>query len=104
MLDYTDPNPLPAGSIGLGSIWETRATFANLVVSSGGNILFQDHFNDSRSLNNYTITSGTAIIADNHLITGPVPEPEEWAMMLLGFGMVGYQARRKQKIAASSIA
>jgi hypothetical protein len=26
-----------------------------------------------------------------------VPEPEEWAMMLLGFGMVGYQIRRKRK-------
>ena len=108
LLDYTDPNPLPAGSIGLGAIWETKTTFANLVVSSGGNVLFQDNFNDSSSLNNYTITSGTAIIADNHLITSPatptapVPEPEEWAMMLLGFGMVGYQIRRKQKIAATS--
>ena len=26
----------------------------------------------------------------------PVPEPEEWAMMLLGFGLVGYQIKRKQ--------
>jgi hypothetical protein len=27
----------------------------------------------------------------------PVPEPEEWAMMLLGAGLVSYQVRRKQK-------
>ena len=27
----------------------------------------------------------------------PVPEPEEWAMMLLGFGLVGYQIKRKQR-------
>ena len=26
-----------------------------------------------------------------------VPEPEEYAMMLLGFGLVGYQLKRKQK-------
>jgi hypothetical protein len=30
----------------------------------------------------------------------PVPEPEEWAMMLLGFGIVGYQIKRKQRKAA----
>ena len=33
-----------------------------------------------------------------------VPEPEEWAMMLLGFGMVGYQIKRKQKKAAPAAA
>lgn len=26
-----------------------------------------------------------------------LPEPEEWAMMLLGFGMIGYQVKRKQR-------
>ena len=26
-----------------------------------------------------------------------VPEPEEWAMMLMGFGLVGYQIKRKQR-------
>jgi hypothetical protein len=25
----------------------------------------------------------------------PVPEPETWAMMLLGLGVVGYAARRR---------
>jgi hypothetical protein len=25
-----------------------------------------------------------------------VPEPEEWSMLLLGFGMIGYQVKRKQ--------
>jgi hypothetical protein len=29
-----------------------------------------------------------------------VPEPEEYAMMLLGFGMVGWQVKRKQRKAA----
>ena len=30
-------------------------------------------------------------------LTAPVPEPEEWAMMLVGTGLVGYQVSRKQK-------
>lgn len=30
-------------------------------------------------------------------LAAPVPEPEEWAMMLVGTGLVGYQVRRKQK-------
>jgi len=31
----------------------------------------------------------------------PVPEPEVWAMMLIGAGLVGFQLRRKSKQAAS---
>ena len=31
-IDSTDPNPLPAGGIGLGALWETLATFDDLVV------------------------------------------------------------------------
>ena len=36
---------------------------------------------------------GHAFIAS---IAPPVPEPEEWAMMLVGIGLVGFQVRRKQ--------
>jgi hypothetical protein len=46
---------------------------------------------------------GENFIASNwHLSSvNPIPEPEEWAMMLAGFGMVGYQIRRKQKDAVT---
>ena len=30
-------------------------------------------------------------------IAAPVPEPEEWALMILGAGLMGYQVRRKQR-------
>ena len=38
---------------------------------------------------------------DNILLTGGVPEPETWAMMLVGFGMAGVAVRRRQKVAVS---
>ena len=47
-----------------------------------------------------TVLGGTAASKGNYslsLSTAPVPEPEEWAMMLVGAGMVGFQVRRKQK-------
>jgi hypothetical protein len=39
-------------------------------------------------LNNLSFTPTSFAIA-------PVPEPETWAMMLLGLGVVGYAARRR---------
>ena len=32
-----------------------------------------------------------------------VPEPEEWAMMLVGAGLVGFQVRRKQKLLSKTL-
>ena len=34
----------------------------------------------------------------------PVPEPATWAMMLLGFGVVGYSMRRRRTPALSQLA
>ena len=31
------------------------------------------------------------------VVTAPIPEPEEWAMLLVGAGLVGFQVRNKQK-------
>ena len=30
-------------------------------------------------------------------VTGPIPEPSAWAMMILGFGMAGYALRRRRR-------
>jgi hypothetical protein len=44
-----------------------------------------------------------SFIASNWQLSAvnPIPEPDEWAMMLLGFGMAGYQIKRKQKNAVT---
>jgi len=47
--------------------------------------------------------SDVANIAGNPFAPS-VPEPEEYIMMLLGFGMVGYQIKRKQRKAAPAAA
>ena len=39
-----------------------------------------------------TLLDGVSLVD----VTAPVPEPEEWAMMLVGAGLVSFQVRRKQ--------
>lgn len=36
---------------------------------------------------------------NNATVPGPVPEPATWAMLLFGFGSVGYALRRRPKVA-----
>lgn len=45
----------------------------------------------------YGFTAGNGLATDGHFITSavPVPEPETWAMLLAGLGLVGFAARRK---------
>jgi hypothetical protein len=43
------------------------------------------------------LNNGGSYGASLSTIAAPVPEPEEWAMMLVGGGLVGFQVRRKQK-------
>jgi hypothetical protein len=46
-----------------------------------------------------TTTDGTGTTAQSGaiLITGGVPEPGTWALMLLGFGGIGMAMRRSRK-------
>ena len=42
--------------------------------------------------------SGVDTGIDDVMVTGPVPEPATWAMMLTGFGMIGFAARRRLSV------
>ena len=45
------------------------------------------------------LSSGqNALEADNVAFTNAVPEPATWAMMLIGFGAVGYSMRRRRDV------
>jgi len=41
-------------------------------------------------------SSGTSFAIDNLIINSPVPEPETYAMLLAGLGLVGFMARRRK--------
>ena len=46
----------------------------------------------------FTATGGDSYYSVTEIqALAPVPEPEEWAMMLVGAGLVGFQVKRKQR-------
>ncbi len=51
-------------------------------------------------------TNGQDVVIDNVSVTGPaiaaVPEPASWALMIVGFGLVGVNARRRLRITAAA--
>ena len=53
------------------------------------------HHGDVRLGPNGSITVG-ANVNNQPTFAEPVPEPTTWAMMLLGFGLVGYASRRRR--------
>lgn len=56
---------------------------------------FDPSVNDTYSA---TLTSGgKSLTAYAQIGTGAVPEPASWALMLLGFGGIGFQMRRSRK-------
>jgi hypothetical protein len=40
------------------------------------------------------------VAVDNIMVAAPVPEPETYAMMLAGLGLLGFAARRRKQKAA----
>ena len=55
-------------------------------------------FYGSQPYESYDLTFRTFADDATAAVTTPVPEPATWAMMLLGFGAVGYAMRRKAKV------
>lgn len=46
----------------------------------------------------FRVCVGDSLAACDRLIAGAVPEPASWAMMILGFGLVGGAMRRRTKV------
>ena len=78
-----------ANAVGTGSSYASIVNYAPLIAGKEYSINVAG-----------TVLASTAAGKGNYslsLSTAPVPEPEEWAMMLVGAGLVSYQVRRKQK-------
>jgi hypothetical protein len=44
------------------------------------------------------VSSQNSLEVDNFGVTSAVPEPGTWAMMLLGFGAIGFSMRRRRSV------
>lgn len=48
-------------------------------------------------------TFNTAQIRDAFFPSGAVPEPATWAMLIMGFGLVGFAARRRERLERAAV-
>jgi hypothetical protein len=75
-------------------------TFNNLALGTGENFFgFQGIQNETIRNVAFTVNGGIAdvrqIRLDGFAATSAIPEPTTWAMMLVGFGAVGYSMRKR---------
>lgn len=82
--------------IDLGGIHGTTSASVNLDTllagHASGNYAFDFFFAERHTTgSNFTLTTSLNLVAN------PVPEPETYAMMLAGLGLLGFSARRKKQ-------
>ncbi len=111
-----------AASIAL-AVWEIVYDGDNMAgydVTSGNFSVFGDFSPLAEQANHYlgNVTDGTwtadgnrlhALISDtglsqNQIYVGGIPEPATWAMMILGFGVIGSALRRRRQVASAATA
>ncbi|MFS0771017.1 PEPxxWA-CTERM sorting domain-containing protein [Sphingomonas sp. 1P08PE] len=88
-------NRLPLGSVQTNGCGDGRSISLDFVGSAG----FRNTYRGA-----VQFVQGSVFQADNAAtglvrITPGVPEPSTWALMLAGFGLVGYSLRRRAKVA-----
>ncbi|MEP6785739.1 MAG: PEPxxWA-CTERM sorting domain-containing protein [Sphingomonadales bacterium] len=70
--------------------------------SSNGRVVYVS--NGVKLINGATFSSTNNSFEFDNLMTGNVPEPSTWAMMVLGFGIVGRAMRRRRSMTIASFA
>ena len=86
---------------GSGSV--VRADFGDNGLEAGGQTsatyIYRTNATDFSRGGTFTTQDGSVAQRANFSPVGaPVPEPATWALMLLGFGMIGFGLRRREKV------
>ena len=77
-------------------IIETYTVMINTDVDSYNEGLFLGITRDTADIRSLSF-KGNAVVLDNFTFTTPVPEPETYAMMLAGLGLLGLMGRRSKR-------
>ena len=104
---YYSPRPgCPAASNGISVLLGNVEIF-NITGAGAGNTVWtpQQVYFSADALSTLTFAAvGTSDslggYLDNIRLTAAVPEPSTWAMMLIGFGAIGFSMRRRRKTLA----
>jgi hypothetical protein len=72
------------------------------VLTAPGSFSFSATAGDYTAIVGANMGSGTFPLGTYSVSVALIPEPETWAMMLVGMGLVGWQLRRKVKSSAAS--
>ncbi len=94
--------------------WGTPDSYNTLVFRNGNGAAIATYTGSGPAFTgSYTFAAGTnirtvdfsssskAFEIDNVSVTAPVPEPATWGLMLAGFGLVGFAARRRRTAVAA---
>jgi hypothetical protein len=84
-------------SDGITHIWTAAFTSGEFGVPNGTYVGFEDQLGGGDR--DY---EDLAFVFTNVGVTGVIPEPATWAMMIAGFGLVGWASRRRGRVAASA--
>jgi len=90
-------NPLSPGNdnwMGSGVNFGDSQNSARFTFAFLSGLGFNPNVNDTYSVN--LSAGGHSLTALAQVGTGAVPEPATWAMMLLGFGAIGFEMRRRK--------
>lgn len=99
-LDFVATNGSGAGAIN-GNTFSTpiSGTIGGFSIASGASFGFRWVDQDVGGSDHGMAVDNLSITASLVPVSGAVPEPSTWAMMILGFGMVGAGLRNRRKLA-----
>jgi hypothetical protein len=91
------------GSLGTALLYgindEANHNLMNLGGLGWGNYNYYNFRSLGTGIHGLDGSSTGNVLLGNLVVTAAVPEPSTWAMMLLGFGAIGFAARRNRKTA-----